>query len=799
MKFSLSWLKDYLDTDITADALAGVLNSTGLEVEEVINPAETLKAFTVAEVLEANPHPDADKLRVCRVFDGKEELQIVCGAPNARAGIKVVLGKPGDYVPGLDVTLKKTKIRGVDSVGMMCSLRELELGEDHDGIIELPADAPVGTAYVDYAGLDDPVFDVAITPNRQDCLGIYGIARDLAAAGVGTLKPYTVPSLNEAGAAVFTPTIASGAACMRFAVRSITGVTNGESPAWLKDRLKSVGQKSISKLVDVTNYMTLAFGRPLHVYDADKLSGALTARLAVAGENVEALNGETYTATGVETVIADSAAAQGFGGVIGGALSAVSDETVNVVLEAALFDPVATATTGRTHTINTDSRYRFERGVDPAFLDDGMAIAAAMIQELCGGTVSQMADAGSTPAWAKTVAFNPARVASLGGMQLEDARIQDILTKLGFGVDASNLPWQVSVPSWRSDVDGPADLVEDVLRIEGIDKIASVALPPRAHKAGQTLSERQKRARVARRTLAARGAFEAVTWSFVSRAHAALFGGGSEALVVDNPISSELDCMRPSTLPGLVLAAQRNKDRGAESVSLFEVGPLYLGDGEKDQRLSAGIIRAFKAGARHWSEAQAPFSLYDVRADVEAVLSGLGLDASKLQIFDDAGAADGVFHPGRSGSFRLGAKNIIARFGELHPRLLKAMDVAGPMMAAEIDLDALPAKRRKSTAKDVLALSNLQAVERDFAFVVKADVRVQELLKAVRGADKVFISDVSVFDVYEGKGVEEGHKSLALSVTLTPQDKTLTDADIEAVSAKVIAAAEKSVEAKLRF
>lgn len=797
MKFSLSWLKDYLDTDASLDEIVAKLNAIGLEVDTVENAADALAPFTVAEVLSVEKHPDADKLKVCKVSNGSEEMQIVCGAPNARAGIKVVLGRPGDYVPGLDVTLKKAKIRGVESIGMMCSAKELELGDDHDGIIELPEDAPVGTSYVDYADLDDPVIDIEITPNRQDCLGVYGIARDLASAGMGTLKLLNVEKIQGSFDSDITVSIDlpddAKSACTQFLGRKFTGVQNGASPQWLQDRLKAIGLRPISKLVDVTNYITHDLGRPLHVYDAGKLTGNLVARMAKKGEAFIALDDKEYTATGSETVIADDAGPQGFGGIIGGLASGCSDETTDVILEAALFDPVRTAFTGRDHGLITDARYRFERGVDELFIRDGIEIATKMILDLCGGEVSHVFEAGKDTNWDRSVPFRSERVKTLGGVDLPAAESVSILEKLGFVVEGND-PYTVKVPSWRCDVVGEPDLVEEVLRIYGYDNIPSVPLPAIDHKAGTTLSARQKRARAVKRRLASAGLYEAVTWSFMRRDQAALFGGGGDDLVLFNPISSEMDCMRPSILPNLMLAAQRNKDRGAGSVALFEVGQVFENDTEKGQHLVAAGVRS-GTSPRHWSRSSAVVDVFDAKRDAIAALEVAGAPVENLQVFTEV---PGHYHPGRAGTLRLGPKNILAAFGELHPKMLKALDVDGPVVGFEVFLDKIPEKRGKSAAKGALEVSNLQSVERDFAFLMSASTQVFDLIRAIKGADKAHISSVNVFDVYEGKGVPEGQKSIAVSVILEPKDETFADKDIEAISGKVVAAAEKAVGATLR-
>lgn len=798
MKFSLSWLKTHLETDASIDEIVRTLNAIGLEVDTVENAAEKLTPFTVAEVLSAEKHPDADKLKVCQVSDGTNQMQIVCGAPNARTGIKVVLGQPGDYVPGIDVTLKKATIRGVESNGMMCSYRELELGDDHDGIIELDDSAVVGQSFVDHAKLDDPVVDIEITPNRQDCLGVRGIARDLAAAGLGTLKDIETAAVSGAFDSDVGVSLKLAddnlSACMLFLGRKFTGVKNGPSPQWLQDRLISIGLRPISALVDITNFITHDLGRPLHVYDAAKVTGNIHVRAANSGEKFLALDDNEYTCQGGETVIADDAGVLGLGGIIGGEASGCGFETTDVVLECALFDRVKTAVTGRKHGIISDARYRFERGVDPLFAQQGLEIASQMILDLCGGEASKMFSAGEEPAWDKTVSFRSERVRTLGGLDIPAAQAVAILEKLGFGVSGSD-PYIVTVPSWRVDVEGEADLVEEVLRIQGYDDIPSVQLPSLDHKAGSTLNANQKTARRVKRQLASVGLHEVMTWSFMRRDFAELFGGGDQTLVVDNPISSELDCMRPSVLPNLMQAAQRNKDRGLDGIALFEVGPTYANDSDSGQHLVAAGVRAGTNGPRHWSASQSAVDVFDAKRDAIAALEAAGAPTANLQVFAEAPL---WYHPGRSGTLRLGPKNILASFGELHPGVMKALDVDGPMVGFEVMLDAIPAPKRKAANKGALALSNLQSVERDFAFLLGSDRPVADLVRAAKGADKSAIAEVSVFDVYEGKGVPEGQRSIAISAVFVPTTETFSDQEIDNLSAKIIAAAEKAVGAKLR-
>ena len=785
MKFTLSWLKDHLTTDASLDDIVDGLTRIGLEVEGVHNPGEALQAFRVARILSAERHPQADKLQVLSVDAGDGPMQVVCGAPNARAGLVGVFGAPGAYVPGLDVTLKVAAIRGVESNGMMCSARELEIGEGHDGIIELPEDAPVGTPYPDYAGLNDPVIDVSITPNRQDCMGVHGIARDLAAAGLGTLVPPTVPAIDAQGPG---PDVAieDAAGCPAFYAQAVTGLTNGEAPEWMRQRLTAIGQKPISTLVDITNYMTVDLGRPLHVYDRAKLTGGLVARSARDGETIEALNGKTYTLREGMTVIADEAGVHDIGGIMGGEHSSVTHETTDVVIECAYFAPDAIARTGQALTLTSDARQRFERGVDPAFLDDGLAIATFLVQHYCGGTASGVTRAGEPPVAPRTIGYDPARAETLGGLAVAPERQRDILERLGFAVDGD---WTVTVPTWRRDIDGPADLVEEVIRIEGIDKVAPVALPRTPGVARPTATPEQKLERRVRRAAAARGLDEAVTWSFVPEKHAALFGGG--AWRVANPISEELKVMRPSLLIGVLAAAERNLRQGAEGVRLFELGRRYLDEGGAPrERATLGIVLAGDRRPRGWREGKAaPFDAYDAKAEALALLAASGAPVDNLQVMGEAGAA---FHPGRSGTLRLGPKTVLAAFGAVHPAVLKAFDLPGPVAAVELYLDAIPAKRGAGGfMRAAYTPPALQPVRRDFAFLVPAAVTAEALTRAVKGADKAAIVRARVFDVFTGAGVPDGHASVAVETVLQPGEKSFTDADLKGIADKVIAAAAK--------
>ncbi|MDB5689090.1 MAG: pheT [Sphingomonas bacterium] len=788
MKFTLSWLKDHLDTQAGVAAIAEGLTRIGLEVEGIENPADALAPFVIARVLTAERHPQADKLQVLSVdAGGPDPLQVVCGAPNARAGLVGVFGPPGAYVPGSAITLKVAAIRGVESRGMMCSFRELELGQDHDGIIELAADAPVGTAYATWAGLDDPTIDVAITPNRQDCMGVRGIARDLAAAGLGTLKPLEVPTIGGAFPCPVPIAIEDAEGCPAFFGRLVRGVTNGASPDWLAARLKAVGQRSISALVDITNYMMIDVGRPLHVYDVAKLHGGLTARRAQAGETMLALNGRTYTLDDSMTVIADDATVHDIGGIMGGEHSGVSETTTDVLIECAYFTPERIARTGQTLALTSDARSRFERGVDPAFLADGLAIATGLVIDLCGGTPSQSIEAGTPPAAARSVAYDPGLAARLGGIDVAEDRQRDILARLGFAVDDS---WNVTVPSWRRDVHGAADIVEEVVRIEGIDSIPSVALPRAEGVAKPTVTPEQALERRVRRAAAARGLNEAVTWSFVGEAEAAPFGGGAWTLA--NPISEDLKVMRPSLLPGLLSAGRRNRMRGAASVRLFEIGRRYGAEGE---RPTLGLLLAGDRTMRDWRGGRVqPFDAYDAKADVLALLGAAGAPVDRLQLLSDASA---VYHPGRSGRLCLGPKTVLAEFGELHPATLRTFDLDGPAVAAEIFLDAIPQRRGSGHMREAYAPPGLQAVTRDFAFLVPADQPSDALVRAVRGADKAAIVQARLFDVFTGAGVPEGEKSLAIEVVLQPAERSFTEEELAAIAQRIVAAAAK-LGARLR-
>ena len=815
MKFTLSWLKDWLDTNADVAAIADTLTSIGLEVEGVSNPAEALAPFKVARVLTAEKHPQADKLQVLSVDAGDGPVQVVCGAPNARAGMLGVFGAPGAYVPGTDMTLKVAAIRGVESRGMMCSVRELELGEEHDGIIELPADAPVGASFAAYAGLDDPVFDVNVTPNRPDCMGVDGIARDLAAAGLGTFKYKGYEVLGGDYADRPKVIVEPDSGCWVFWRRLIRGVTNGQSPDWLQRRLKAVGLRPISALVDITNFFSIDQARPLHVYDVSKLSGDIVVRRGRGGDRFLALNGKEYAPTPEDCVISDGSGAIGLGGVIGGESTGVDEQTTDVLVECAWFDPTWIAATGRRHAVTTDARARFERGVDPMKLSSTIESAAKMIVELCGGTVAEPTISGNFPAdgypnKVKRLVHRLARVEELGGVDVPAKEQMRILSLLGFStpdLDVDELwedaaderadlrrrieaaegeAWVVQAPTWRPDVDGPADLVEEITRIHGYDKVPSTPLERAPGVARPTATRAQLIERRARRTAAARGLDEAVTWSFISEEEAAIFGGSEWR--VANPISEEMKVMRPSLLPGLIAAARRNHDRGADSVRLFEVGRRYLGDSE---HATLSILLSGHRRDRHWQTGKPQhFDAFDAKAEVVAVLEAAGAPVDNLQVVPDAGP---TWHPGRSATLRLGPKTILAAFGELHPNLQKSHDAPPGGVAAEIYLDAIPPARASGRARAAFTPPALQSVTRDFAFFVPADLTADSLVRAIRGADKAAITAVRLFDRFEGK---DG-LSLAVEVTLQPGDKSFTEAEIGEISQRIIAAADK-LGAKLR-
>lgn len=796
MKFTLGWLKDHLETKATLDEIVEKLTAIGLEVEKVEDPGEKFAPFVIAEVKSCEKHPNADKLSVCVVNDGKVDTQVVCGAPNAKTGMKGVFAPSGTHVPGTGLDLKPTEIRGVKSNGMLCSEREMELSDDHDGIIELPKDAPVGKSYAEYAGLNDPMIEIAITPNRQDCLGVAGIARDLAAAGLGkviTPEPKAIKGGYKSPQALSLK-LGKGeeAACPVFVGRYFKNVKNGESPAWLQQRLRAIGLRPISALVDITNYVSYDRARPLHVYDAKKVKGTIHARIGKKGESYLALDEKTYDLEGGECVIADDKNVLGFGGVMGGEDSGCTAGTTDVFLEVALFDPILTAMTGRKHGIDSDARYRFERGVDANFIVPGAELATALIMELCGGEPSELVIAGAVPKWDRTVTFRPERVKTLGGLDIPAKKSNEILKSLGFEVSGG----KVKVPSWRVDIEGEADLVEEVCRIYGYDNIPLAYLETGDVVPKPTLSPGQRRSSATRRALAAAGFAECVTYSFLQGRVAKLFGGGADNVTLENPISSELDCMRPSILPGLIQAGVRNAARGAKSIALFEVGAEYHGDQPEDQfSVAAGILMGSKT-PRHWKKPAENPGVIDAKAAAFKVLEAAGFSPDTFQI--EEGGPD-WYHPFRTGTLKLGPKNTVGYFGEIHPGTAKKMGAKGPVAAFEIYLDALPKpKAGKTKTKSTLQITDLPTVERDFAFVVKEDVEANAITNAIKGADKVHIYEVNTFDVFISEDLLAGEKSVANTVHMAPTEATFTEAEIEEISAKIIDAVLLRTGGKLR-
>ena len=800
MKFTLAWLKDHLETDATLVEITDKLTAIGLELEGVEDRMEDLAPFTVGYVIEAKQHPNADRLRVCIVDTGAEQVQVVCGAPNARTGMKGVFAPSGTTIPGTGMVLKPSSIRGEESNGMLCSEREMGLSDEHDGIIDLAEDAPIGAPFAAVAGLDDPVIDINVTPNKQDCLGVRGIARDLAAAGLGILKPLNATPVEGTYDSPINVTLNFEAnyedACTHFLGRHFRGLTNGPSPDWLRRRLTAIGLRPISALVDMTNYVTYDLGRPLHVFDAGKVTGDIQARMATAGETLLALDGKDYELDGEITVIADQKAAEAIGGVMGGEASGCTEETTEMFLEAALFNAHRTAATGRRLGIESDARYRFERGVDPAMVRPGVEVATRLVLEMCGGETSHTVMAGSGEVAAKVVAFRPARVRALIGIDVGEDEQRKILSDLGFGIEDGNGSWQVTAPTWRTDIDGEADIVEEVVRIAGYDRVEATPLPRLSVTARPALTPYQRRRPAAKRALAARGMMECVTWSFMPRRFAELFGGGGAEMLLANPISSELDAMRPSMLGNLILAVGRNVDRGHDDISLFEVGPQYLDPTPKGQTFVAAGVRRGRNARRHWADQPRTVDAYDAKADAIAALEAIGAPTASMQV---AAAAPAWYHPGRSGVMRLGPKNVLAAFGEIHPQILDRMDVTGPLMAFEVFIDNAPQPKAKASRnRDKLLVSDLPSVQRDFAFVVDEATAADAILRAAKGADKTYIGEVNVFDIYTGTGIEDGKKSVAITARLDPKDATLTDPEIEAIAGKIVAAVVKATGAVLR-
>ncbi|GAC1336559.1 MAG: phenylalanine--tRNA ligase subunit beta [Beijerinckiaceae bacterium] len=808
MKFTLSWLKEHIETDVSLADICETLTRIGLEVERVDDPAEKLKGFIVARVVEAKQHPNADRLRVCMVDAGDgAPVQVVCGAPNARTGMLGVFSPVGTHIPGKNITLAKGVIRGVESNGMLCSAAELEISDDHEGIIELPPDAPVGTPYAAYAGLGDPMIEINLTPNRPDAAGVVGIARDLDAAGIGRMKSREIKVVEGRFPCPvdvkldFAPE--DRHLCPAFALRLVRGVKNGASPDWMQRRLRAIGLRPINALVDITNYITFDRGRPLHVFDARKVAGNLTVRRAQKGEEVLALDGRIYALDEGVVVIADANSVESIAGIMGGEHSGCDENTTDVLIESALWDPLNIAESGRKLGINTDARYRFERGVDPVFCVPGAELATHLVLDLCGGEASELILAGKIESKREAIVFPWSETARLTGLDIQTTEAARILEKLGFQV----LPTPgnadrtyITPPTWRSDIDGKADLVEEIVRIAGLDRVQPVPLSRPAGIAAAVLTPLQRRTQLARRSLAAEGLVEAVNWSFVSKAEAELFGGGSPDLKLANPIAADLSDMRPSLLAGLIAAAKRNCDRGTADVALFEIGQIFNGTSERDQKTAAAALRtgtARRAGSgRHWSDRGGNVDAFAAKADALALLDALGISTAGMQVLPGAPA---WFHPGRSGTLQFGPKGVIGHFGELHPSVLDALDAEGPHAAIEIILDVLPpTKIRATKIRPALDLPALMPLERDFAFVVDREVRAAEMIKAAQAADRTFVTEVSVFDVYEGPGIAPGKKSIALAVTLQPRDKTMTDAEIEVISRKIIGNVVQKTNAVLR-
>jgi len=803
VKFTLPWLKEHLETDASLTEIVGRLTMIGLEVEKVEDKAAQLEPLVVASVISAEKHPNADRLRVCMVDigDGKP-IQVVCGAPNARAGMKAVFAPPGTYIPGKKITLGIGKIRDVESRGMLISGAEIEVSDDADGIIDLPADAPVGKSYAEWAAVSDPVIEINLTPNRPDCTGVAGIARDLGAASVGTFKDKIPKPVKGAFPCPVKVTLDFGktpSLCPAFGLRLVKGVKNSPSPDWLQKRLTAIGLRPINALVDITNFVTFDRGRPLHVFDAAKVHGNLTVRRARNGEKLLALDGKNYTLDETTCVIADEKGVESLSGIMGGEATGCSEKTTDVLIESALWDEINIAQTGRKLGISSDARYRFERGVDPAFMVPGLELATQLVLDLCGGQPSEIVVAGDPTPKEKIVDFPLSELPRLAGLKLPLADIRRVLEKLGFFAAGQGERVKVAVPSWRPDVHGRADIVEEVVRIVGVDRVPSTPFA-REHERKPVLTVIQNRTRKAKRALAARGLVEAVTWSFVSKAEAELFGGGKPQLALANPIAAELSDMRPSLIPGLVMAAQRNADRGFPDTALFEVGQIFAGDRPEDQLTAAsGLRRALarpSGSGRHWSEKSQPVDAFDAKADAFAVLAAAGAPMQALQVVPGGPV---WFHPGRSGTIQIGPQNVLGHFGELHPRAMAGLKAEGPLVGFEVILEKLPEpKARPTRAKPLLEMSPFQPVERDFAFVVDSAVKATDIVRAAQNVDKKLVTNVTVFDVYEGKGIETGKKSIAIAVTIQPREKTMTDAEIEALSGKIVAEVSKRTGGVLR-
>ena len=803
MKFTLPWLKEHLETDASLAEIVDKLTMIGLEVENVEDKADLLKPFVIASVISAEKHPNADRLKVCMVDigDGKP-TQVVCGAPNARTGMKGVFSAPGTFIPGKNITLTVGTIRGVESRGMLCSAAELMISDDHEGIIDLPADAPVGKSYVEWAGASEPVIEINLTPNRPDCTGVSGIARDLGATSIGTYKDKIPKPVKGSFPCPVKVTLDFGktpSLCPAFGLRLVRGVKNGPSPDWLQKRLTAIGLRPINALVDITNFITFDRGRPLHVFDADKVHGNLTVRRARNGEKLLALDGKTYTLDEAVCVIADEKSVESLSGIVGGEATGCSETTTNVLVESALWDELNITQTGRKLGINSDARYRFERGVDPAFMLPGLELATQMVLDLCGGEASELIVAGDPTPKEKIIDFPLSELPRLTGLKLPLADLRRVLEKLGFFSAGQGERVKVAVPSWRPDVHGRADIVEELVRIIGVDRVPSTRFG-REQARKPVLTAIQNRTRKAKRALAARGLLEAVTWSFVSKREAELFGGGAPELALANPIAAELSDMRPSLIPGLIMAAQRNADRGFPDTAVFEVGQIFKGDKPADQLTAASGLRRGLAkpsgSGRHWSDKSGPVDIFDVKADAFAMLAASGAPMQALQVVPGGPA---WFHPGRSGTIQIGPQNVLGHFGELHPRAIAGLKAEGPLVAFEVILEKIPEpKARPTRAKPLLDVSPFQPVERDFAFVVDNSVKAADIVRAAQNVDKKLVTNVVIFDVYEGKGIDPGKKSIAIAVTIQPREKTMTDAEIETLAGKIVAEVTKRTGGVLR-
>jgi phenylalanyl-tRNA synthetase beta chain len=801
MKFTLAWLKEHLDTDEPLERLADKLTMIGLEVESIEDKAKLLAPFTIARVISAEQHPNADRLRVCMVDigDGSAPVQVVCGAPNARAGLISVFSPPGTYIPGKNITLGVGTIRGVESRGMLCSAAELEISDDHDGIMELPAHAPVGQRYADWALLGDPVIEISLTPNRPDCTGVHGIARDLAAADMGKFRDPAIKPVRGEFPCPVKVAVDDISLCPGFALRLVRGVNNAPSPKWLQQRLAAIGLRPINALVDITNFMTYDRGRPLHVFDASKVKGNLLVRRAKDGETLLALDGRTYTLDSGVCVIADDHGVESLAGIMGGEASGCDEATTDVLIESALWNEINIAQTGRKLGINSDARYRFERGVDPAFMVPGLELATRMVMEICGGSPSDPIVVGNAHGEDRVIEFPLTELKRLAGIEVPLPHVRSVLGRLGFIMAGAGPVMKVAVPSWRSDVEGKADIVEEIVRIVGVDQVPETPFERGETPRKPVLTPIQLRTRRAKRGLAARGMVEAVTWSFISSEAADLFGGRKRELVLANPIAADLSDMRPSLLPGLIAAAQANADRGLDDLALFEVGQIFKGDRPQDQFVAAAGLRrglaSSKGIGRHWS-GSARADAFDAKGDALAVLAAAGTPIQALQIVP-GGAS--YLHPGRSGTIQIGPQNVLGHFGELHPRTLERLRADGPLVAFEVILDRIAAAKPKPTrAKPPLELSAFQPVSRDFAFIVERAVNAGDIVRAAKGVDKKLITDVTVFDVYEGKGIDETKKSVAITLTMQPRERTMTDEEIDAVAAKIVAEVTKKTGGTLR-